>query len=280
VEADRVQWSDEDPVFSLWILCARACLSLVRDELGAAIAALEGARLLAERTGAVLARAMANSYSIVALGQTGHLERTEELVHELDSFCRPRGLRALLDWATLVFEGAHVAAGRAMRAVEPLRSLASRAEGLLLSNARALHAYALVECGDVEAAVREAERAQEDVEFPLTIANGLRSQALAELRAGRFESALLLAERGLEAAAHGSFPQSASLLRLTRAEALHALGRIDEANAAIRMARTILLEIAAGIEDHELQLSFLNRVRCHARTLLLAQEWLVDDARV
>ena len=65
-----------------------------------------------------------------------------------------------------------------------------------------------------------------------------------------------------------------SQLRLTRAEALHALGKEEEAHAAIREARDGIFHVAVTLDDAELRASYLTRVQVHARTLNLATEWL------
>jgi eukaryotic-like serine/threonine-protein kinase len=62
-------------------------------------------------------------------------------------------------------------------------------------------------------------------------------------------------------------------LLLTRAEALMALGREDEAREAIRVARDRLLRIHATVPD-DLKGGYLTGLRAHRRTMELAHEWL------
>jgi hypothetical protein len=73
--------------------------------------------------------------------------------------------------------------------------------------------------------------------FPFKQTVGMRSRALVELRSNRPQSALAFAECGLAAAEQGSYLLTVSVLNLTRAEALHALGRTDDKRTAIREAR-------------------------------------------
>jgi hypothetical protein len=61
---------------------------------------------------------------------------------------------------------------------------------------------------------------------------------------------------------------------LTHARALHRSGAVREAKLAIADARERLLRSAAPIGDAALRDSFLTRVRVHAETLRLANEWL------
>jgi hypothetical protein len=67
-------------------------------------------------------------------------------------------------------------------------------------------------------------------------------------------------------------------VRLAYAEALHAMGREDAARAAIGDARTRLLARAAKISEAVWRESFLTYVPDNARTLALADDWLVPTA--
>jgi hypothetical protein len=61
---------------------------------------------------------------------------------------------------------------------------------------------------------------------------------------------------------------------LTHASALHRAGAVSEAKLVIADARERVLRSAALIGDAALRESFLTRVRVHAETLRLADEWL------
>jgi hypothetical protein len=71
----------------------------------------------------------------------------------------------------------------------------------------------------------------------------------------------------------GSVDEGESLIRVTYAQSLNAVGRHDEARSAIRAAADRLQARASVIADPELQASFLARVPENARTLALAREW-------
>jgi hypothetical protein len=63
-----------------------------------------------------------------------------------------------------------------------------------------------------------------------------------------------------------------------RAEALHALGKSEDARAAIGEARDRILRIAATLSDAELHESYMTNITANARTLELATEWLHEDS--
>jgi hypothetical protein len=65
---------------------------------------------------------------------------------------------------------------------------------------------------------------------------------------------------------------------LARAEALHALGRTQDAQSAIRAARERVLSIAATIDDAKVRESYATNVDANARTLKLAREWLREES--
>jgi eukaryotic-like serine/threonine-protein kinase len=62
-------------------------------------------------------------------------------------------------------------------------------------------------------------------------------------------------------------------VRLVHAEALQAVGRVDEARASILRAKERLLERAAKISDGRMRQSFLANVAENARTMKRAKEW-------
>jgi hypothetical protein len=70
-----------------------------------------------------------------------------------------------------------------------------------------------------------------------------------------------------------------SILHLTRAEALHALGRTEEARVAIVEARARILRLASTFEpDADTRSAYLTNIEANARTLKLASEWLEGAA--
>jgi len=73
-------------------------------------------------------------------------------------------------------------------------------------------------------------------------------------------------------AVHGRPEEGDADARLAYAEALHAVGGLEEAKRVIGEAVDVLHEVAAKIQDPEGQRSFL-AVPVHARTLELARQW-------
>ena len=270
--------SNPDPVFIAWLCNAKAFFELTRGAVGPGLDWLSEARVVAERSGAGLARVMTWLYYVSALVQTGHLERATAAAKELESFCEPLGLLTPLDWNCFFLSMGQIAVGEAQAAIAPLRGLLGRDDQYLVANTRSALALALHACGDEERALQEASAAQQHAAFPWHETTALRSLSLLELDAGRPARALVQAERGITVAESGSFALNTSRLLLTRAEALRALDRSVEAREAICHARDSLLQVAAGIRDQELRTSFLARVRVHARTLQLANDWVAKDA--
>ena len=101
---------------------------------------------------------------------------------------------------------------------------------------------------------------------------GLLSRALLPL--GRIDEALLAAEQG-EAllASQGGLEEGEVIIRLARAEALHASGRVDEARLAVRAVRDAVVLRASKIGNDEWQRSYLDRVEENRRALQLVVEW-------
>ncbi len=129
--------------------------------------------------------------------------------------------------------------------------------------------------GDLPEAEREARLA-----LSLAPSDPLRITAQAFLAttllaAGRIEEAIAAAEEGLRVLAScGGTEEGVGMLQLAHAEALFAVGRIEEAKRAIATAKAGVLERAAKISDAALRESFLARIAENARILALAQAWL------
>jgi eukaryotic-like serine/threonine-protein kinase len=269
---------DADLVFDMWIQMARSVLLLGNAEFGRAIANLSEARALADRTGAASGRALASMYQVFVLSQAGAIDRAEAATAELVSFCEPVGRHFETDWARFFLAWARVASGRVgAENIAELRALLDRRDHLLVTGARSVLSQALLTVADVEGASREATLAMESAVLAWSQATALRSRALVELRLGRLESALALADKGLAVAAAANQPTTGSTLRLARAEALHALGRTAQAEGAIREARDRILRIAGALDDAELRSSYVSNIVANARTLELARTWLGSE---
>ena len=221
--------SEPDLVFATYLLATRGFLEVTDGKLGVALANSSESWNLADRAGDAFGRASAGMLIVQVLGQTGHWDRSEAAFRELRSFCEPRGLGFFSDWGALHLALAAVIARRLPEAIASLSTLVSRRDRLLAATARAYMAQALVHAGELDAAAREATTAIEG-RLARTAASG--ALALVELRRGRAAEALAFAERGLGADSRAPWPSNGSMLRLARAEALHALGRADEAREA------------------------------------------------
>jgi ATP/maltotriose-dependent transcriptional regulator MalT len=136
----------------------------------------------------------------------------------------------------------------------------------------------LLALGELEQAEREAQAASEVISSNYSL-NAVSQAIMAQvfLRTGRPIEALAAAKKAkdlldsLETVEEGD-----ALIRLVFAEALHAVGDIDGARAALSTAHESILRDAQQIRDEALRQSFLNNVPEHARILALARSW---DAR-
>lgn len=153
-----------------------------------------------------------------------------------------------------------------------------RADGRALFEGHGRWALAgvLLREGDLVGAEREARVAEELLaNLPLERPATAVMLAAVHLAAGRAALALAAAERASLAHARvgGCSFFRGALIRLLRAEALHALGEFAAAREAIAAARRRLLAIAATIDDAAYRKSFLERVPENRRTLELARAW-------
>jgi serine/threonine protein kinase len=273
---------DVDPVFRMWLHVARSFAQLLRGDLGT-IEVLAQTREVAERTGAAFGRALAAMYEVAAYAQTGHAPSTARAAELARAASEPTGLHVASEWASY-FHALVYASKKTPRAeleacaIAPLRALCERGDHRLAVTAANLLALCLLLAEDVEGALKQAEFATAGARLPQELGTTLAVRAHIELRLDRPEVALELAERGLVAAESGIFPWSGSLLMLSKARALHALGRVPEAHTAIAHARDTVLHISSTIASPELRESFLTNIDANAHTLELASAWLTATA--
>jgi hypothetical protein len=270
---------ETDLVFRMWLCCARAYVQLVRGDLGGANDNASAAWALAERTGAAIGGGLASLYAVAVLGQTGHLERTTAAARAALACSEPIGLRIAKDWVTfyLAWASARASADLESRVIAPLRTLLDRNDRRLVISARAVLAFALLEAGDVVPAEREIALAANDSLFASERAMTQSIRALIELRLARPEVALACAARAVEDASVGGFPWTGSLAHIAYARALHASDRVEQARAAIRVARDRIMRIAATLHDPEFRDSYLSDIEANAQTIALARTWLAEE---
>jgi hypothetical protein len=269
--------SSVDPLFVMWLRLARTLVDVMRAELGDALVALSEARAIAERTGAVLGRAVSGMYFVQFYAETGLRERAEAIAGEVLALCETTGLRLVAEWTTYYVSWARIATGHAAQAVEPLRGLEGSTDLRLATAVKILLSVALLATESSEFASRVMGFSAESLPFPSNRAAGFGVQALAALRAGLADEALELTERGLEAAAIASYPFTSSTLRLTRAEALLSLGRSAEARLVLVEARDRIVHIATALTDPDVRQAYLTNVIANQRTLALAEACLRDE---
>jgi hypothetical protein len=271
---------DCDPVFVQLLRLVSAYLDTANGELGGALESLTEAKSLGDKTGDAWATGGTLLFLVHALSQTGHYDRTETALRELSAFCGRRNLGIHTAYGSFWAASAKIFAGDFSKAIALMSPFLQANDPHLAVSARAMIAFALACQGEHSAARREADIVLSyGSAFPIASAGAYGVLAAIEISGGRWGEALSFAERGLELDARSPWLSNGSVLRLLRAEALHALGRTDEARLAIQEARDRIGRIADTLKgEPELRESYLSRVVVHARTLSLATAWLTETA--
>ena len=144
--------------------------------------------------------------------------------------------------------------------------------------ARGYLATMLRPTGALEEARAEAERGAELFDdAPHARAPTLAVLALIEIDLGHADRALAVAEEAVALTKDRGIFEGETYVGLAYAEALHAIGRVEEAKTAIRATRARLLERAERIKNPDWRRAFLERVRENAQTLARAEAWLGDS---
>jgi tetratricopeptide (TPR) repeat protein len=205
----------------------------------------------------------------------GDFEHAEEVLRQLAATAERMGLQTVAGYAHLNLGHVLLQLGRPAEARESEER--GRAIGLSTGAPRmagaALVHLANIAYGEGDYATAEALAA--DGADTLTVAPPLRAGAIASraralLALGRTDEALALAREALAIVEAGMNDMFDSLVRLVHAEALEASGDREGARAAIGEARRLLLEAADRIADPTLRKSFLERVPVNAATLAMA----------
>ncbi|NUQ78751.1 MAG: protein kinase [Polyangiaceae bacterium] len=134
--------------------------------------------------------------------------------------------------------------------------------------------------GNLVDAEREARAACETVRPFQGFAWGIIAlHARILLEQGRAEEALAVAEAGVQELEQRGIEASGEIeLRLSRAEALHAVRRGEAARAALADTLPRLKKRVDDIPESSARERYLTRVPANARVIALAKEWLGEDA--
>jgi tetratricopeptide (TPR) repeat protein len=265
-----------DPVFDAFLTAARSALKAVAPISGKwrLQDAYFGCRRSAEvlgALGAVHGQSIVLYYFGIAAIHLGRYEEARDACLKSAELTRKTDSAIHQGWPLLFLARAYLRLGQveaALRAVQPIRALPDWMVQQLLPTVLA------------EARFREGNfRAAEEEVLPACSGASPRLGRLAasvlaraQLAQERPEDALASTDRALALpTAHGL--ESEIDLLTVRAEALHALGRKDEAALAIEAARQAVFGIASDIQDAELARSFLENVEPCARALRLHASW-------
>jgi tetratricopeptide (TPR) repeat protein len=271
---------DDDPAVRAHFLFGRAFIALYRGDLSGTRDGFEGAAAAFEEAGDVR-QALLNRLN--AMVSSDELGAYEEAVTQLRSALADATRLGIDHVVTAVKVNLGMALGH-LGAVDEacsmiwgaLEAAVAGHDGRAEGTARRVLGSLLARRGDLEEAAKEATLAVE----ALSVSPPLRPSALAtlaevELARGRVGEAVAAAREAMEAMeALGRVEEGEAAVRLAFAEALFAAGDEEEAREAIRAARERLLERAARIADAGWRKRFLEGVHENARTLALAGAWL------
>jgi hypothetical protein len=276
-----VRTSDSDPAFVLRVLIARAYVELVREgDLGGGLRKLAEALRMADRLGDIFGLAVGSAVVVLYSVEIGDFERAETMTRQCVTFSDRLGSTLYSGWNQYYLARGKLSARRpkeAIALIDPLLEYKYSGIGRL-DRVHALLACALVEVGDEERATREATSVI-DAGFPGAQSMAFAAVASQELSGGRPERALDFVERGLTASNAG-LPLEKTILHLVRAQAMHALGKTDQARAAIRDARDRVLRLAATLDEPAVRARCLANIDANVRTLSLAREWLGEEEEI
>jgi hypothetical protein len=268
---------DVDPAFLGYQQAAGSSFSDLTDDPAGQLAGARAALRSFEHAGDELGLLSARAFALpAALSNVGHYAAARQMADAAAAAALARGLDYLHDLA--VFQ-AEVAAATAGDRTALQRILARRRDSSNVNlQAYLLFLPVLAELAnspvDLEALAGAEAEAREWLKnglvFPRARAWNTGFLALAAVARGAWSEALslansVLAERGL------GYPRTEALV--ARAQALHSLGRLDEAREAIAGARSRVFAQADRFADASDRDVYLAR-QFVSRTLALAAEWL------
>jgi tetratricopeptide (TPR) repeat protein len=208
------------------------------------------------------------------LGECGALEEAERSLRESLALASRMGLANLVahaghDLGTPLLRLGKLAEARELQE-SALAVFMEQGDRRLETGARAMLSAIAVADGRLADAERDALAGIASAPSPTARFTAMARLADAHRAAGRHEDAVRVADEAL-ALLGGAEPEECLVVcLLARAESLLALGRADEAAAALARARTEIETRAQQIRDPELCASFLSRVPENARVLELS----------
>jgi hypothetical protein len=264
-----------DPVFAAWHLLSRSFVDcMLSHDLGGAISNVREADSLVKVAGDSVVRGLALVMRAAVHNECGAFDRVEA---SLRSAIGGKGIATQLGayWRVHLGHGL-LNAKRVAELPGLLESVMRGTDQVVASMAEAELAGSYVVGGKLDEAETIA-RPLAETHFAFTRGAALVILQQVAMARGQWEEALRLGERGLKMTTRVINPLTESHLRVGRALALHALGREEDARAAIRTARDRILKIASTLHEPDLREAYLHNLEPHVRTLELAREWLGEE---
>jgi len=259
---------------------ARATRALVTGDLSTYLEHTSASAAAFELAGDARTACVQRSNAGYALGMLGAYAEAETALRESLVTAERMGLTsaAAIARQNLGLTLAHRGTLQEARAVEEraAEAMTRSGETILAACSYAYLAEILMLARNHAAAERAALEALATVGDREHEVRALASAMLARvlLATHRAPEALAASARAVEGLSPNASFGGEAVVRLVRAEALHAASDIEGAREAIGTARERLLASAGKISSAELRRSFLERVPTNARTLQLAKEWL------
>jgi tetratricopeptide (TPR) repeat protein len=272
---------DCDPVFLAWLKASWCQLLATSPREGlwqperAYQLALESADEMAA-AGFATGEVSTFLYLGAASLQVGRYEEADAACRRCISLADRTGMMFLAQWARLVLAMSLTRRHRHEEALSVTLPLQSCADENVVQHSHVACAEAYARMSRFDLALGHAQAAVEGTSQPGRYFGGA-VLARTYLSLGRAEEALATIERTLRESVPGSSEHEVDALT-TRAQALYAVGKVDEARSAIEHARSKVLQIAGGIANADLRRSFLVAVEPNARALELAAAWSGAEA--
>ncbi|NUO52276.1 MAG: protein kinase [Polyangiaceae bacterium] len=261
----------EDAAFPVWRQTTRAMAGMVaRGDLGAALrAGTEASRALPSVSDPLLAVVARLTFGRV-LGESGLYHRAIEWFEEGEAIARQSHMLYLADWTSVVCAAVCVHQGRIDYAAHKLGPLLDAKNPIIRLLAELVHVGLHLNEGRPAEARELADRVLDESSLPLLAAVGRQMRARAHCALGDHVAALADAEKGLELRARiGGQLVDRSWMQVARCEALVALGRVEEAQAALKAAIAEVDEVTQSLDDPDARRAYREEVAPNARLLAM-----------